>query len=529
MLGDARFFLVFNLFLHIIAIFASNIVTTFNSRKMRRFWVLSVFLFGFCALVAQNLSIGQYNIRYDNPSDRKKGNGWEERAPHIYSLLNYKSWDVIGAQEVLHHQLEGLSEHLEGYAYVGVGREDGKQQGEYAPIFYKKKRIRCLRNGCFWLSEHPDVVGSVGWDAALTRICTWGEFEDKQTKWRFWAFNLHMDHVGKVARMESARLVLRKIKEFCGDAPFVLTGDFNVDQNDSVYHLLAASGVLRDAHEVAKHRMCETGSMNYFKPNFKTDSRIDHIFVSSHFTVHRYALHPYNYWSEGKDNDSYQARMLSDHYPVDALVELPRLRVVNDWAQYRNYEKDNGQVADAKVVFMGNSITSNWYRFHPEFFQENKGYLCRGISGQVTAQMLARFRSDVINLHPETVVILAGTNDLAMNQGFVSIEHIFENIVSMVELARHNGINVVLCSLLPAERYGWSWEVKPEDVVKNIRALNDKIRRYAQENKIAYADYYSAMADEHCALKKEYQQDAVHPNKEGYLVMEHIIQKILQQ
>ena len=221
--------------------------------------------------------------------------------------------------------------------------------------------------------------------------------------------------------------------------------------------------------------------------------------------------------------------MLSDHYPVDALVELPRLRAVNDWAQYRNYEKDNGQVADAKVVFMGNSITSNWYRFHPEFFQENKGYLCRGISGQVTAQMLARFRSDVINLHPETVVILAGTNDLAMNQGFVSIEHIFENIVSMVELARHNGINVVLCSLLPAERYGWSWEVKPEDVVKNIRALNDKIRRYAQENKIAYADYYSAMADEHCALKKEYQQDAVHPNKEGYLVMEHIIQKILQQ
>lgn len=504
---------------------------------MKRSLLLQIlFLFVGC-LSAQELSIGQYNIRYDNKSDRKKSNGWDMRAPGIYRLINYKQWDLFGAQEVLHHQLEGLCEHLDGYAYVGVGRDDGRQKGEYAPIFYKKSRLRLLSNGTFWLSEKPEKVGSVGWDAALPRICTWGEFEDKQTKWRFWAFNLHMDHVGEKARCESAQLVLQKIKTLCGDAPVILTGDFNVDQNDSVYRLLVSSGMLHDAYETAKHRMCETGSMNNFRSDHHTDSRIDHIFLSPHFKVYQYALHTYGYWapqgenagkSSGKSGMAmHQVRMLSDHYPVDAMVELPRLRSMEDWAQYGHYAQDNKRVNNAKVVFLGNSITSNWYRFHPEFFKENIGYVCRAISGQVTAQMLARFRSDVINLHPETVVILAGTNDLAMTQGYVSMEHIYENIVSMVELARHNGIKVVLCSVLPADQYRWSWEMSRERVIASIRELNERIYQYARQNEIAYADYYSVMADDNMALKKEYQQDAVHPNKTGYLVMEDVIQKIL--
>ena len=152
----------------------------------------------------------------------------------------------------------------------------------------------------------------------------------------------------------------------------------------------------------------------------------------------------------------------------------------------------------------------------------------RGISGQVTAQMLARFRSDVINLHPETVVILAGTNDIAMNQGYVSLEHIFENIVSMVEIAKYNGIKVVLGSVLPADRYSWSWEVDKERVISSIRKLNEMIQAYAQENDIPYADYFTPMDDGTRALKKEYQRDAVHPNLEGYKVMEEVIQKILK-
>ena len=183
-----------------------------------------------------------------------------------------------------------------------------------------------------------------------------------------------------------------------------------------------------------------------------------------------------------------------------------------------------------KVVFMGNSITQNWRKYRPEFF--TNGYVCRGISGQVSTQMLARFRSDVVNLKPETVVILAGTNDIAMNQGYISLEHTMENIISMTEIARYNKINVVLCSVLPGEKFRWSREVSPEECVAKIAELNEMIKAYAKANRIPYADYYSVMADENKGMKKEYHEhgtDPIHPNKEGYLVMEEVIQKILNK
>lgn len=507
---------------------------------IKRFLLLSVLALMWANLFAQSLSVGQYNIRYDNPLDAKDGNGWVVRRQKMYDLINYEQWDLFCAQEVLHNQIEDLNANIDGYNYVGSGRDDGKTKGEYAPIFYKKSRFNCLKNGLFWLSKTPDIVASKDWDAALCRICTWAYFEDKTTKWRFWTFNLHMDHRGEVSRLESAKLVLSKIQEMCGSEPYILTGDFNANQNEEVYRYLMESGAFLDTYNAAKHRMAETGSMNTFIPTQKIDERIDHVFVSPQFKVHRYGLLTYNYWSpiEGKDNPkksgneqtpSYTIRMISDHYPVNVVIELPRLRKHQDWAQYGVFEKENAIDKNVKVVFYGNSITWNWRRFYPEFFKDNEGYVCRGISGQVTAQMLARFRSDVINLHPKYVVILAGTNDIAMNQGYVSIDHIFENIVSMCELAKANGIKPVLCSVLPADRYSWSWEIDKERAVKSIRELNNKLREYATENKFPYADYFSEMVDDKHALKKEYQQDAVHPNKEGYLVMEKVIQKILKK
>ena len=176
---------------------------------------------------------------------------------------------------------------------------------------------------------------------------------------------------------------------------------------------------------------------------------------------------------------------------------------------------------------MGDSITENWYENHPHFFDDNN-YAGRGISGQVTAQMLARFRADVVDLKPETVVILAGTNDIAMNQGYVPLEHIYGNIVSMAEIAKANGIKVVLCSILPADGYSWSWEVSRERAISSILELNSKIKAYAKKNKMKYADYFAAMVDENNAMIKEYQNDAVHPNGAGYVVMEDVIQKILK-
>lgn len=483
-----------------------------------------------------SFNVASYNIRYDSSSDRTNGDGWEVRSKYLYDMINFEQWDIFGAQEVLHHQLHGLLSNLHGYDYVGVGRNDGATKGEYAPIFYRKDRMRCLEKGWFWISETPDVPGSKGWDADQCRICTWGRFEDNNTKWEFWFFNLHMDHIGVDARREGAKLVLAKIKELCNGEPYILTGDFNVDQNNEIFSILTGSGMLIDTYDSAKHRMAPAGTVNSFRSDYAPDTRIDHIFVSPSFCTHEYGIHTDNYWTseenclsgERADAVSYKARMISDHYPVAARVELPRLRAPEDWAQYGRYDQLNKEVTKRpKAVFIGDSITDNWYRNHPDFFAENN-YLGRGIGGQVTAQMLARFRSDVLNHRPKYVVILAGTNDIAMNQGFVSLDHIFENIVSMAELAKANRIKVVLCSVLPAERYNWSWEISSERAISSIKELNERIEAYARANGHGYADYFSVMDDGKRGMIKEYQHDPVHPNEAGYCVMEEVIQKFLK-
>ena len=477
-----------------------------------------------------SINVASYNIRYDSTSDRQNGDGWEIRSKHLYNLVNYERWDVFGAQEVLHGQLQGLLANLDGYDYIGVGRNDGCTKGEYAPIFYRKDRMRCLDKGWFWLSETPEIPGSKGWDADQCRICTWGHFEDKGTKWKFWFFNLHMDHIGIVARREGARLVLARIKEMCGNAPYILTGDFNVDQDSDIYAILTESGMLVDTYSAARHRMAPNGTINHFNADLVTHQRIDHIFVSPIFRTHEYGIHTDNWWASTGDGQSHKARMLSDHYPVTARVELPRLRAPQDWAQYGRYEKKNMENhTRPRVVFMGDSIFEGWYSNDPAFFHNNN-YVGRGIGGQVTAQMLVRFRSDVINLSPDTVVILAGTNDVAMNQGYVSIDHIFENIQSMCEIAVANNIKVILCSILPADSYSWSWEVSREVAVNSIRELNERIEAYAKKNGFGYADFFSPLSDGNRVMKKEYhrnENDPVHPNLAGYKIMEDVIQKIL--
>jgi lysophospholipase L1-like esterase len=196
----------------------------------------------------------------------------------------------------------------------------------------------------------------------------------------------------------------------------------------------------------------------------------------------------------------------------------------NDWANFGRYAEANKTVKQpVKAVFMGNSITEGWVSTDPEFFTRNN-YTGRGISGQVSSQMLVRFQPDVIQLKPQAVVILAGTNDIALNNGYISLEHIFGNIVSMAELAKCHKIKVVLCSVLPAHHFPWRGEV---EAINQIRQLNEMIKAYAKENKIPYADYYSAMVDERQGLNPRFQRDEVHPNLEGYKAMELVIQKAL--
>lgn len=199
-----------------------------------------------------------------------------------------------------------------------------------------------------------------------------------------------------------------------------------------------------------------------------------------------------------------------------------------DWADLNRYREADKILAsetpvNGRVVFMGNSITENWYKFHPEFFTEN-GFIARGISGQTTPQMLVRFRQDVVNIGAETVVILAGTNDIAGNTGYASLDMIMDNIKSMCEIAKSNGIKVVLCSVLPAYRYSWNREVEPNRLIPQ---LNFMIKEYAGKMGIEYIDFFSAMADNtpgnENGLPSRLSKDGVHPNLEGYRIMEELI------
>ena len=195
-----------------------------------------------------------------------------------------------------------------------------------------------------------------------------------------------------------------------------------------------------------------------------------------------------------------------------------------DWAKFYRYQEANETISfRPKAVFMGDSITDGWAKQSPDFFSSNN-FVGRGISGQTTSQMLIRFRRDVLDLSPKYVIILAGTNDIALNNGLISLENILGNLQSMCELARAHKIKPILCSVLPADRYRWRKELKPAgEIVK----LNELIKEYAKSAKIPYVDYHSVLKDENNALPEKHAADGVHPNLDCYKIMEDIIIKYL--
>jgi len=206
------------------------------------------------------------------------------------------------------------------------------------------------------------------------------------------------------------------------------------------------------------------------------------------------------------------------------------LSLAQDWQGFKRYRDENVKIGlpsskEKRVVFMGNSITDGWSNISPDFFK-GKAYVNRGISGQTTAQMLIRFRADVIELKPKVVVILAGTNDIAGNTGLVTLDMIVNNIISMIQLAKANHIKVVLCSVLPAFDYPWKPGMEPAE---KIMALNSLLKASAKKEGVTFVDLHSPMANEQKGMISDYSEDGVHPNKAGYAVMEPLVEKAIKK
>ena len=281
------------------------------------------------------LTVATYNVRNANAGDSANGNGWGQRCPVITQMVRFHGFDIFGTQEAFLHQLKDMKGALPGYDYIGVGRDDGKNKGEFSAIFYRTDKFEVLEQGNFWLSETPDKP-SKGWDAALPRICSWGHFKCKDTGFEFLFFNLHMDHIGKQARVESAYLVQKKMKELGSNLPAILTGDFNVDQTHSSYKALVEIGQLCDSYEASELRYATNGTFNSFSPDNFTESRIDHVFVSPVFHVKKYGVLTDTYRSVKDQGDKvqakdapqeialrqYEARTPSDHFPVKVVLEV---------------------------------------------------------------------------------------------------------------------------------------------------------------------------------------------------------------
>lgn len=228
-----------------------------------------------------------FNIRCIAAPDEKIGCSWEVRKDNVAQYVLDNNIDIVGMQEVTFKQLNDLRERLKGYDYVGVGRTDGKEKGEFTPVFFRADKYEPLEKGNFWLSETPDVPGSKGWDAALERVASYVKLKDKATGKIFMAINTHYDHIGVQARKESAKLIMSKIKSIVGDRPAVVTGDFNITEDNEAYSTMVNSEFkMNDAyHMTARHTGAPYTFHDYCRISPLKAPKIDFIFITPNVKV----------------------------------------------------------------------------------------------------------------------------------------------------------------------------------------------------------------------------------------------------
>lgn len=269
---------------------------------------LLLFLLFSGLLFSQELNLMSFNLRYDNPNDNE--DNWHHRKEKVIELIKNYEPAIFGIQEGLSHQVNYMDSCLSNYKYIGVGRDDAKEEGEYSAIFYDTTIINLEEENTFWLSESPDSI-SVGWDASMERICTYGLFKNKESGNRIWIFNTHFDHRGKEARKNSAYLILKKIENLNNlKFPIALMGDFNSRPTDLPIEIIKEK--LMDGQLISENPFYgPTGTFNGFK-NETVTNRIDYIFTDN-LKVLRY-IHI--------DDRLNNNRHISDHLPVFTTIRI---------------------------------------------------------------------------------------------------------------------------------------------------------------------------------------------------------------
>ena len=282
---------------------------------MKKYCLLILFVINVALGKSQQpLQVMTYNIRLNLVADSL--NSWPYRRDNLASQVLFHEVNILGVQEALHEQMVDLQQRLPKYKYVGVGREDGKEKGEYSAIFYNTTRLQVLQSETFWLSLTPQIPGSKSWDAAITRIVTWAKMKDRITKKIFFAFNTHFDHLGKEARRQSALLLLKKVNAIAGKVPAIITGDFNAHPSDEPIQVITDKSNplhLTDSKEISlTPHYGPTGTFNGFGNREVNDEPIDYIFVKGSWKVLKHATL----------SQTWNGRFASDHFSVMATIKL---------------------------------------------------------------------------------------------------------------------------------------------------------------------------------------------------------------
>lgn len=291
-----------------------------NSGEMKNLYIclIVIFLIIICGCSHKSgksdIKVMTMNVRYDNPYDSIYS--WPKRASQVFDFIISEKPDILGMQEVLWHQYQVLETVLIDYSSVGVGRNDGAREGELNPIFFRKDKFDMVRNITFWLSDSPEVAGSMGWGASLPRIVTWMELVDKKSHKHFFFFNTHFAHDSDSARLMSSKILLREVNKIAEGFPFIISGDFNMPPTSTGYSILTGPDesvpLLKDSYVITETKpVGPVYTFNGFSDKAKT-ARIDYIFVRNGMKVLDYKV------VIKKEQGIY----ISDHWPVEALVSI---------------------------------------------------------------------------------------------------------------------------------------------------------------------------------------------------------------